>query len=166
VVTSMPFVMKFSGWPGVTESHWRKFLRSSFCRGASAEGKTDEVSLRSRATAEKTTGEKKRARARLQKLLQAGFFRRRAEWIFRVDRATRARAARAARDAPSVPTPARRRGDPHGGVRIAQRLRVASRRAYRRRRRRTPAPSAPQKALAELRFRAGDDPHRRFPLYG
>jgi hypothetical protein len=31
VVTSTPGVRKFSGWPGVLESHWRKDLMSSSC---------------------------------------------------------------------------------------------------------------------------------------
>jgi len=31
VVTSTPAVRKFSGWPGVLESHWRNCLTSSIC---------------------------------------------------------------------------------------------------------------------------------------
>lgn len=37
VVTSIPLVSKFSGWPGVMEPHWRNCLSWSICM-ASGEG--------------------------------------------------------------------------------------------------------------------------------
>jgi hypothetical protein len=126
----MPFVMKFSGWPGVMEFHWRKFLRSSFCGGARKEGRGGERGEVRLDVAEGRIyrGRKKRAFAHERRRNSSRLAFEAAEWIFRVgSRATRARAARAA---PSVSSS--RGGTETRAKVIVSRRAFASRRARRR----------------------------------